>query len=112
MVISWRLLFRKQYYCTNEGEGSGSSLEATAKGCGFSKIRCCYSGVCSNGGGDDLAPAIDLAVAGETRPFSDVSAPGGGDVCGSAFRGRANRESASLCLRVTGLGLSGLVRLS
>ncbi|KAH0901870.1 LOW QUALITY PROTEIN: hypothetical protein HID58_041373, partial [Brassica napus] len=70
-------------------------------------LRCCYSGVCSNGGGDDLAPAIDLAgkdytrvkdgggeechgiwfvtvrhvpvVAGETRPFSDVSAPGGGD---------------------------------
>ncbi|KAF3589446.1 hypothetical protein F2Q69_00029340 [Brassica cretica] len=25
-------------------------------------------------------------VAGETRPFSDVSAPGGGNVCGSAFR--------------------------
>ena len=24
-------------------------------------------------------------VAGETRPFSDVSAPGGGDVCGSVF---------------------------
>lgn len=45
-------------------------------------------------------------VAGETRPFSDVSAPGGGDVCGSVFRGRANRESASLGLRVTGLGLN------
>ncbi|KAH0927866.1 LOW QUALITY PROTEIN: hypothetical protein HID58_020122, partial [Brassica napus] len=79
--------------------------------------RGCYSGVCSNGGGDDLAPAIDLAgkdlsrvqdgghgirfvtvrhvpiVAGKKRPFSGVSAYGGGDVCGFASRGRANRAS-------------------
>ncbi|KAF3508969.1 hypothetical protein F2Q69_00003609 [Brassica cretica] len=39
--------------------------------------------VCSNGGGCDLAPAIDLSVAGETRPCSDVGSPGGGDDAGS-----------------------------
>jgi len=29
--------------------------------------RLCYSGVCSNGGGDDLAPAIDLSGKDYTR---------------------------------------------
>ena len=53
-----------------------------------------------------------LVVAGENRPFSDVSATGGGDVCVFASRGRANRESACLGLRISGLGLSGLVLLS
>ncbi|KAH0911893.1 LOW QUALITY PROTEIN: hypothetical protein HID58_035214, partial [Brassica napus] len=77
--------------------------------------RLWYSGVCSNGGGDDLALAIDLSgkdytrvkdggsedgghglrfvtvshvpvVAGETRPCSDVGSPGGGDVRGVAPR--------------------------
>ncbi|KAH0895441.1 LOW QUALITY PROTEIN: hypothetical protein HID58_045009 [Brassica napus] len=32
-------------------------------------------------------------VAGKKRPFSGVSAYGGGDVCGFASRGRANRAS-------------------
>ena len=49
-------------------------------------------------------------VAGETRPFSDVGSPGGGDVCGFASQGRANRESVMLGSMLTGLGLSGLVR--
>ncbi|CAF2038192.1 BnaA09g08820D [Brassica napus] len=38
--------------------------------------RGCYSGVCSNGGGDDLAPAIDLAG----KDFSRVQ-DGGGEEC-------------------------------
>ena len=38
--------------------------------------RCCYSGVCSNGGGDDLAPAIDLAGKDYTRVKN-----GGGEEC-------------------------------
>ncbi|CDY15858.1 BnaA04g12530D [Brassica napus] len=38
--------------------------------------RGCYSGLCSNGGGDDLAPAIDLAG----KDFSRVQ-DGGGEEC-------------------------------
>ncbi|KAH0854112.1 LOW QUALITY PROTEIN: hypothetical protein HID58_092590 [Brassica napus] len=34
---------------------------------GGSESRLCYSGVCSNGGGDDLAPAIDLSGKDYTR---------------------------------------------
>ncbi|KAH0850362.1 hypothetical protein HID58_095604, partial [Brassica napus] len=48
------------------------------------------SGVCSNGGGCDLATAIDLSDKDNTRVthgcvrrvLSDVGAPGGGDVAG------------------------------
>ena len=38
--------------------------------------RFCYSGVCSNGGGDDLAPAIDLSGKDYTRVKD-----GGGEEC-------------------------------
>ncbi|KAH0919808.1 hypothetical protein HID58_027468, partial [Brassica napus] len=49
--------------------------EATVSSWCVSVSRGCYSGVCSNGGGDDLAPAIDLAG----KDFSGVQDGGDGE---------------------------------